>query len=821
MKWNKKQAGLIAGVVCVILLIILLLTMCKDSGDKMEPAPSSEATTTIAQTQPEAETTEAETTEATEETTEAPEETTEATEETTKPTTGGNTRPGGTGGPSVGGGGNDSNQNNQGAVTETIPAAGSEGSPYYELVTTLPDAFKTVAIPVDSTVYHNLDIVGASILTIEDADAYVIYNEKKYEADENGVVTLALAAAEEDVPVSVQIGNKNAAEKAFSLQFGPPVGDSRNPDVLTGEDTVDNGKWSKELSVVLPAGNKDGYNYLYTAAEAGNLAFSLRSVTEGAACDILITVGDKTVKLSESTTGAVAVDLAKDDVAAIQIVALPAADGTYPAVDASASCVFTYPAGTIKNPIPVDELTTVTAKDLAPGDMVYYCAENLKGSELLIENNNAYIQIADVKYPAESGRVKVTVSEEGPIVFGVGNDGTAARSFVLNVKHAIGSKVNPKILTAHPSRKNKVTTLFDYYYTHTAKAGTGTITMEIVPEESSNWTYMVKNLTTGECSEMYSSTDETIVSSYMLGTNEADVIQVVIGTSGDQEASVAFRFKAGDKEASAVSDVALKAGENVLKNISTATTTVYRFVPEAVGTYVFETDAGTLSYWGSAVEGMANATATESAQLTQTTTVEGETILVGITGSLNCTLTVTKTESYTGEEPGAYTVNLGENQQVVAMDLTRKYALSPDENGFYHAEQDGPIVFVDFTSDAYVNLVKLMETKELYQEVTAEDGTVTRVTYNALLQKYIAAATVIQVSETESRTLYPLTKDLMDILQNAGAQLGWYDSTSAGYLFGALSGTEPDSLWMFTCCTVQTEVNTANEETEPADPETT
>ena len=163
MKLNKKQVGLIVGVVCVILLTILLLSMCNGSTPEA-PAPTVQTTevleTTVPTTEATVETTEA----ATEETTE---ETTEATEESTEPTTGGSTRPGGTGGPGIGGGGNTSTE-------PTVPLAGSEESPYMEVFSQFPDAVDTVSIPAQGTVHYYLSLLdesvaryGESLLVIE------------------------------------------------------------------------------------------------------------------------------------------------------------------------------------------------------------------------------------------------------------------------------------------------------------------------------------------------------------------------------------------------------------------------------------------------------------------------------------------------------------------------------------------------------------------------------------------------------------------------------------------------------------------------------
>ena len=148
MKMNKKHIVWFAGLACVILLIVLMLTMCSGYGDHQSDLPQNsqvtEESTSAAEVPQEAS---EETTEETEET----EETTEATEETTAPTTGGNTRPGGTDGYNPGYSGDDElddedeeddQEQSSGPTQEKAPAAGSSASPYVERVVKYPDLYR-------------------------------------------------------------------------------------------------------------------------------------------------------------------------------------------------------------------------------------------------------------------------------------------------------------------------------------------------------------------------------------------------------------------------------------------------------------------------------------------------------------------------------------------------------------------------------------------------------------------------------------------------------------------------------------------------------
>ena len=238
MKNNKKLIGLIAGLVCLVLCVILLLATC--GGRETQPADPS---VTEQSTQAPTEATE----EPTEEATEPTEETTEPTEEATEPTTsssGGSTRPGGTGGFTGGGTGTGtgsgsgttddtgSSGSETGTDTITVDAPGTEGNPYAELFGTELGSFNTVKIPADQTVFYKIYSVSGTVLTIESADAYVVYNGQTYEA-ENGAVSVALAADTENKPVPVQIGSRSAEQTSYTVSFTWPMGTLNNPYELT------------------------------------------------------------------------------------------------------------------------------------------------------------------------------------------------------------------------------------------------------------------------------------------------------------------------------------------------------------------------------------------------------------------------------------------------------------------------------------------------------------------------------------------------------------------------------------------------------------
>lgn len=249
MKYNKKLIGLIAGLVCLVLCLIALLATCGGGNEAAptEPSASEQAT------QAPSEGTEAPTEEATEPT----EETTEPTEEATEPTTGGSSggssRPGGTGGFTGGGAGSgtiggdtdSSGGTGSGTTKEELKVddPGTQGNPYAEVFGEELGSFTTVNLPAGQAIYYNVYAVNGSVLTIEAADAYVIYNGTTYKA-QNGMVKLNLAKDEAGAPISLQIGTDAAQPTAYSVNFEWPYGSEERPyevkvDTLPAEVTTD------------------------------------------------------------------------------------------------------------------------------------------------------------------------------------------------------------------------------------------------------------------------------------------------------------------------------------------------------------------------------------------------------------------------------------------------------------------------------------------------------------------------------------------------------------------------------------------------------
>lgn len=127
-----------------------------------------------------------------------------------------------------------------------------------------------------------------------------------------------------------------------------------------------------------------------------------------------------------------------------------------------------------------------------------------------------------------------------------------------------------------------------------------------------------------------------------------------------------------------------------------------------------------------------------------------------------------------------------------------------EADGFYHlGSADGPLVLAQIgnTSEEteYVPPFEtILEKQGVRRYFFTEDGLfLKKEEYSECVLKYIENA-------DEKSGLYPLTEDLMYIIQQHGAQFGWYNDQDAGYLFvdqngNKLIGINNEISWLFMC----------------------
>lgn len=151
---------------------------------------------------------------------------------------------------------------------EEIFGAGSASEPYEEI----PDAdnmtVTTVPVPAGKTLYYNIQRVGDMILTINDANAYVIESNGTRHNASGGKVTFTVEDALASDYVLFQIGNSGNSAKSFTIKFTNPTGSFMNPTSATT---------GSNITIDLAEGDADGYYYKYIAEKGGTIRFYLIS----------------------------------------------------------------------------------------------------------------------------------------------------------------------------------------------------------------------------------------------------------------------------------------------------------------------------------------------------------------------------------------------------------------------------------------------------------------------------------------------------------------------------------------------------------------
>ena len=136
-----------------------------------------------------------------------------------------------------------------------------------------------------------------------------------------------------------------------------------------------------------------------------------------------------------------------------------------------------------------------------------------------------------------------------------------------------------------------------------------------------------------------------------------------------------------------------------------------------------------------------------------------------------------------------------------------------EETGFYHLDSvDGPVVVVFLGKNAeekYMNYVDSYDTILLNTRVAAYfanengEGYSKCEDYSNALLEYIGVFDEVTNSYTggcidRANGMYPLTADLMYIIQQHGNYSGWWDKNDNRYIFGDIT-VNPENAWLFMC----------------------
>ncbi|MBQ8684214.1 MAG: hypothetical protein IJ518_06845 [Clostridia bacterium] len=193
-------------------------------------------------------------------------------------------------------------------------------------------------------------------------------------------------------------------------------------------------------------------------------------------------------------------------------------------------------------------------------------------------------------------------------------------------------------------------------------------------------------------------------------------------------------------------------------------------------------------------------------------------MLVGVAGNGTAKLTITRVgdasfdvnalpfETYETTETLTKFTFEGDKAELVYVDVTESHTAVLGSDGYYHLDSaTGPLLYMNFVIDTYVPVASAAANGVMKDTIYDEDGNfVEKIEFITCINEYYGYtnnATNQWVPGYTDGGLYPLTADIVYIMQTHTNNSGWGDINSVDYLFGDVV-VDPDTAWMFPMCYV-------------------
>ncbi len=373
-----------------------------------------------------------------------------------------------------------------------------------------------------------------------------------------------------------------------------------------------------------------------------------------------------------------------------------------------------------------------------------------------------------------------------------------------------------------------------YYYTLTAP---NSGILNIYFESTNGLYYYVNNVTREVYGDM--AFLDTNVQGTTLNVSEGDVVEICVATynpmdwlfpEGQVTVIVSLPVDGGntgtDPEDPTNPDepainytntyINLEVGDNTCTPVAGYDYTIYQFVPEEEGKYTFTTSDGVIGILPGSVYFFI---APSEDYVNSTSAVfecngVGQSAIIAIKADSTVNVTVTK-EDLTVEviewvvyenqaELSKFTFD-SDAADLVYVDFEDDVINTAvlGEDGYYHLDSaNGPILYVNL-SDEMLPLAEIPGNDKLASVVYDENGNIVEmIDYTAALMEYLSYG-----ASANGGLYYPLTIDLIKMLQDGGESQGWYGE------YGWLGASE--DAWMFACYYFP---GTGTEPVDPVDP---
>ncbi len=745
---------------------------------------------------------------------------------------------------------------------------GSKENPY-QIVGTQFEA----TVEGKGVVYYQMYKVDGMILSIQDEDAYVLYDDKEFKA-ENGTVSVPLTTPDTYTPAVFGIGNASDKEKTFTVTLTYPQGTLGNPLELALGEFVAN----------VAAGNDQGVYYTYTATAPGTLTLTLLGATEGISYDYSLYNLNTYAMRNMSADGVadangnmtVSIPMNQGDVIQFTVGTLPDENNEYPAGEFKFQATFVEGAGVVTDPSQKIEYS-VTVKS-ADGKALAGVSVSISGTG--IDNTNLTTNkkgVAKTTLPAGSYKAIVT-APAGYLIDSTEYELTPDKpSVTVKLKQKSNEVKTYTVKVVNESGKAMSGVLVTVGNNYGTTDGNGSISFSLVEDNYTATAEGPDGYESGSKS-FGSSTSVTIKLKKASQNTNSGVKQInytvnVTDYAGNPLADAAVKFVSGGKVAKtaivgsngSVSvkiasgnytvEIAFPTGKDYGFDKSTATlsankttatviaapkisssalTSFYNgeksaynisvgavhtaiqsnannyfiFTPTKQGKYRIKTTNGDakLSYVGNAFNVIENPSYSSNEYTAEVLeSMLGGEFIVSVTGTSECVIIVERYGSVAAETQPTVWNGSGNPStsfpapggSLTSVDISGSgINLVKGSDGYYHKDSaDGAIVYVNLASTNYINMTDLVDKTSFLRYFYNSNGSINRIEdYTSLMLQYTKAA-------ANAGGYYPLTDDLIYMIQNGGTHRGWWDKSVEGgfYLFDG-KNVNTGIAWMFLLC---------------------
>lgn len=743
-----------------------------------------------------------------------------------------------------------------------------------------------ITVKPEQLIYCNVYKVDGMWMSINDSDAYVLYNDRTYTAS-GGSVGLVVNTPDMRTPVALAFGNSGTETKTYTVYFSALKGTLNNP-------------YSMELgefSISVGAGNDQGVYCAYKVKEDGVLTVECLEATSGVEYDYTLYNLDSYALRNYRSDMSVTVDgkrvvtikASAGDTIRFSAAAMPDSSGNYPA--AKFKFLATYGDGAEEelDPAEIPILYAVTVTDEArkpiPGAQVFMTLEKEQLTLTTNAEGIAYTKQKPGDYPItlkvpagyKARTTKFTLTKDFPTVSikldpDVYVEGDYAVTVVdeaaqpmQNVLVAVGDRFgytdytgmvsfslekgtySADVLPPEGYTADNISTDFgeEMSLTVTLKKGSApavdsAVSHSITVVDNSGKAVpgiLVRFTGANGVAAMGVSDDKGIVSAELIPGN----YRITLAFSGDgfyydpnsaaltpTLTSTHVRITANKVDKTNVVStymgqmLVLTEGSTYADGMQPDVPNYFVFVPENSGLYQFSTSSFTavISYWGGNTSFIQDMTAsTDYSPVTNffTRNVKegnlGSTYVIGVTGAEECIIDIVRIGDavldetdivptvYKGETPVKQATPSGKLTYVDLTADTDAVKAVKGSDGYYHLNAaDGPRLYVNLGTNApYVSMYNMLGFlgyggTSLSRTFYDGEGKAThREDYTECMMTYVECI-------DSKHGVYPLNDDLIYMIQNGGEFKGWWDAGNGNYVFGEVSGFNPELGWMFACC---------------------